>query len=45
MTDQWHFVIAAYALTVLLTGAVLWGSWRAMTRAEQGAAAVQRDRP
>ncbi len=34
MSGQWAFVAAAYALTIVLTGAVLVASWRAMRRAE-----------
>lgn len=45
MTGQWQFVIAAYALTALLTAAVLATSWRAMRRAEREADAIRRDRP
>ncbi|MBA4748944.1 MAG: heme exporter protein CcmD [Sphingopyxis sp.] len=43
MTDQWDFVIAAYALTALLTAAVLGTSWRAMRKAEQRADALRQD--
>ncbi|MDZ3831249.1 MAG: hypothetical protein U0S50_05445 [Sphingopyxis sp.] len=32
---QWAYVAAAYGLTALLTGAVLWHSWRAMVKAER----------
>ena len=41
---QWAFVAAAYALTVLLTGAVLWFSWRAMAKAEKRSDALRKDR-
>ena len=41
---QWAYVVAAYALTALLTGAVLWHSWRAMTKAEKRSDALRRDR-
>ena len=41
---QWAYVAAAYALTVLLTGAMLWHSWRAMRRAETRSDALRRDR-
>lgn len=41
---QWVYVIAAYALTALLTGGVLWASWRAMTRAEKRSDALRKDR-
>lgn len=42
---QWAYVAAAYALTVLLTGAVLWTSWRAMAKAEKRSDALRRGRP
>ena len=42
---QWTYVIAAYVLTALLTGAVLWHSWRAMRHAEKRSDALRRDRP
>lgn len=45
MTEQWDYVIAAYALTALLTAAVLMSSWRAMRKAEQRADALRQDRP
>jgi hypothetical protein len=38
---QWAYVVAAYALTALLTGAVLWHSWRAMTKAEKRSDALR----
>lgn len=41
---QWAYVAAAYALTVLLTGAVLWFSWRAMVTAERRSDSLRRDR-
>lgn len=44
MNEQWMFVIAAYAMTALLTAAVLGGSWQAMRRAERRANAVRQDR-
>lgn len=44
MMSQWDFVIAAYALTALLTAVVLWASWRAMRKAEQRADALRQDR-
>ena len=31
-SGQWAYVAAAYGSTVLLTGAVLWFSWRAMVK-------------
>ena len=42
---QWAYVAAAYGLTMLLTGAVLWSSWRAMAKAERRNDALRRDRP
>jgi hypothetical protein len=42
--DQWAYVAAAYGLTALLTGAVLWASWRAMKKAEKRSDALRRDR-
>ncbi len=44
-SGQWAFVAAAYGLTVVLTGAVLWTSWRAMKRAEKRSDALRKDRP
>ena len=41
---QWAFVAAAYGLTAVLTGIVLWTSWRAMTKAEKRSDALRRDR-
>ena len=41
---QWAYVAAAYALTALLTGAVLWQSWRAMRRAEARSDALRKGR-
>ncbi|WP_432770262.1 MAG: hypothetical protein HEQ22_05825 [Sphingopyxis sp.] len=38
---QWAYVAAAYALTALLTGAVLWASWRAMAKAERRSDALR----
>jgi hypothetical protein len=35
MSEQWHFVIAAYALTAVGTLAVLLHSWLAMRSAER----------
>jgi hypothetical protein len=40
---QWAFVAAAYGLTVVLTGVVLWTSWRAMKRAEKRSDALRAD--
>ena len=44
MSDQWVYVVAAYALTALLTGAVLAQSWAAMHSAERRADALRKDR-
>lgn len=41
---QWAYVAAAYGLTIALTGAVLWSSWRAMMRAEKRSDALRKDR-
>ncbi|SNS32452.1 heme exporter protein CcmD [Sphingopyxis indica] len=41
---QWAYVAAAYALTALSTGAVLWHSWRAMRKAEKRSDALRRNR-
>lgn len=41
---QWAYVAAAYALTALLTGAVLWYSWRAMVKAEKRSDALRKGR-
>ena len=41
---QWAFVAAAYGLTVVLTGAVLWTSWRARKKAEKRSDALRKDR-
>lgn len=41
---QWAYVAAAYILTALLTGAVLWHSWRAMTKAERRGDALRAGR-
>lgn len=41
---QWAYVVAAYGLTIVLTGAVLWSSWRAMMRAEKRSDALRKDR-
>lgn len=40
---QWAYVAAAYGLTALLTGAVLWASWRAMKKAEKRSDALRAD--
>ncbi|WP_194955210.1 hypothetical protein [Sphingopyxis solisilvae] len=44
-SGQWTYVAAAYMLTVLLTGAVLWSSWRAMKKAERRSDALRKDQP
>ena len=41
---QWAFVAAAYGLTIVLTGLVLWTSWRAMQKAEKRSDALRKDR-
>lgn len=41
---QWAYVAAAYGLTMLMTGAVLWQSWRAMVKAEKRSDALRRER-
>ncbi|WP_374526343.1 hypothetical protein [Sphingopyxis sp.] len=41
---QWAYVAAAYGLTVLLTGSVLWASWRAMAKAEKRSDALRGNR-
>ena len=43
-SGQWAYVAAAYGLTMLLTGAVLWSSWRAMLNAERRSDALRKDR-
>lgn len=43
-SGQWAYVVAAYILTALLTGAVLWTSWRAMAKAEKRSDALRKDR-
>ncbi|WP_260580315.1 hypothetical protein [Sphingopyxis sp. PET50] len=43
-SGQWAYVAAAYGLTMFLTGAVLWTSWRAMTKAEKRSDALRRNR-
>jgi hypothetical protein len=40
-SGQWAYVAAAYALTALLTGVVLWTSWRAMVKAEKRSDALR----
>lgn len=41
---QWAFVAAAYGLTIVLTGLVLWMSWSAMKKAEKRSDALRKDR-
>ncbi|MBL8650526.1 MAG: hypothetical protein JNL35_09015 [Sphingopyxis sp.] len=43
-SGQWAYVVAAYGLTALLTGVVLWTSWRAMAKAEKRSDALRKDR-
>ncbi|GAA0733545.1 hypothetical protein [Sphingomonas japonica] len=40
--NQWAFVIAAYAVTLAATGAIAWGSYAAMRRAERAAEELTR---
>ena len=40
-SGQWAYVVAAYGLTALLTGVVLWTSWRAMAKAEKRSDALR----
>ena len=40
-SGQWTYVAAAYILTALLTGSVLWTSWRAMAKAEKRSDALR----
>ncbi len=42
MTEQWDFVMAAYAITAFGTVALLLVSWRSMRSAEARAAAIGR---
>ena len=42
--NQWSFVVAAYALVLVGTSALIRSSWRAMRRAEADAEAVKRAR-
>jgi hypothetical protein len=39
--SQWNFVIAAYGVVIVATLVLILVSWRAMRRAEAGAAAVR----
>jgi len=41
---QWAFVAAAYGLTIVLTGLVLWTSWSTMKKAEKRSDALRKDR-
>ena len=43
-SGQWAYVAAAYMLTALLTGGVLWASWRAMAKAEKRSDALRGSR-
>ncbi|MDK2762035.1 MAG: hypothetical protein KYX64_11855 [Sphingopyxis sp.] len=43
-SGQWAFVVAAYGMTIVLTGAVLWHSWYAMVKAERRSDALRKDR-
>lgn len=43
-SGQWAYVATAYGLTIVLTGAALWSSWRAMVRAEKRSDALRKDR-
>lgn len=45
MTEQWDFVFAAYAVTLLGTALLLLASWRAMRNAETQAGAIGRGDP
>ena len=38
---QWAFVAAAYGLTIVLTGLVLWTSWSTMKKAEKRSDALR----
>ncbi len=40
--NQWAFVIAAYVVTLIGTGAITWGSYVAMRRAERSAEELRR---
>ena len=40
--NQWYFVIAAYALVILATLALIASSWSAMRRAEAAAEALRK---
>lgn len=42
--NHWPFILAAYALTILSTLALLGGSWRAMRRLERKADELGRRR-
>ena len=44
MSAQWHFVIAAYAVTIVATAGMLLHSWLAMRAAERRVAALRGDR-
>lgn len=40
-SGQWAYVAAAYGLTAVLTGVVLWQSWRTMVKAEKRSEALR----
>ncbi len=42
--NQWHFVVAAYAVTAVATLALIGWAWASMRRAEAAAHAVKRAR-
>ena len=42
--SHWTFIVAAYALTLVGTGAVTWWSWIAMRSAERDVEALRGDR-
>lgn len=45
MNPQWYYVIAAYALTVVLTAVTLVNCWQVMRRAERRADAIRQEKP
>ncbi len=42
--NQWPFIIAAYAVALAATAAVVLASWLAMRRAERAAEALRKER-
>ena len=44
MSAQWHFVIAAYAVTIVGTAGMLLHSWLSMRAAERRVDALRGDR-